>query len=559
MSSGKISGDPDKSLDGTEKLAAAAGGANWGIVLNTIAAWLASKTQTLISKSIDAANNTISNLTLTMFAGGVVDTDGTLAANSDARVATQKAVKTYIDAVAQGLDPKPSVKAATTANITLSGAQTIDGVALGAGDLCLVKDQSTASQNGAYVVAAGAWTRTPTMDAWSEVPGAYMFVEQGTLNGDTGWVCTSDQGGTIGATAISFVKFTVAGGVTSIAGNTGAFSLAAGITNSGNQLQIDGEFGFRNRILNPSGEVQTTGLGSTADGAYCGFDGFIALTQSNPVTSSQVTNAENGTPSMMRLTQANASAQRFGLIQFLVNEDCNDWRGQTVCLSARVRMSVSTTLRYAILEWTGTADAFTKDVVNNWTSGTFTAGNFFISSNLTVTATGSIVLTANVLTDITPLATALGSSGNNVAVFFWTDSAQAQTVTLDIAKVQLEQGSTSTRHARLPRAVQVARCQRFCYQMAPPARGLVATTTTVSRLGCQHPTPMFKVPTVTVVGSPGVTDGSAAAVVGSPSNNYSTAAAFEIDAPLSTGTLTAGKIAMIYQGSAGSFLVDARP
>lgn len=66
--SGKISGDPDKTISGTEKIAAAAGGVNYGIVLNTIAAWLALKTQTLIGKTIDAASNTISNITLAMFA-----------------------------------------------------------------------------------------------------------------------------------------------------------------------------------------------------------------------------------------------------------------------------------------------------------------------------------------------------------------------------------------------------------------------------------------------------------------------------------------------------------
>jgi len=114
------------------------------------------------------------------------------------------ATKQYVDSVAQGLDPKASVKAATTGAITLSAPQTIDGVAVVAGDRVLVKNQAAPATNGIYIVQAAAWTRASDMDAWSEVPGAFCFVEQGTTNGDTGWVCTSDQGGTLGTTAIYF-------------------------------------------------------------------------------------------------------------------------------------------------------------------------------------------------------------------------------------------------------------------------------------------------------------------------------------------------------------------
>lgn len=87
--------------------------------------------------------------------------------------AQDAATKNYVDATAQGLDVKGSVKAATTANITLSGAQTIDGIALVAGDRCLVKNQTTTSQNGIYVVAASTWSRATDMDVWTEVPGAF--------------------------------------------------------------------------------------------------------------------------------------------------------------------------------------------------------------------------------------------------------------------------------------------------------------------------------------------------------------------------------------------------
>ena len=151
--------------------------------------------------------------------GGLsLDVDGTLATNSDARLPSQKAVKTYVDSVAQGLDVKPSVKAASTASLTHSGAQTIDGVSCVAGDRVLDKNNSSPALNGIWIVASGSWTRAADMDSWSEVPGAFCFVEQGTVNGNTGWTCTSDQGGTLETTAITWTQFSGAGTYTAGSG-----------------------------------------------------------------------------------------------------------------------------------------------------------------------------------------------------------------------------------------------------------------------------------------------------------------------------------------------------
>ena len=139
---------------------------------------------------------------------------------SDPSSAQDAATKNYVDTVAQGLDAKASVKAATTANITLSSGQTIDGVSVTTGDRVLVKNQSTGSQNGIYVVASGSWTRATDMDAWAELPGSYCWVEQGTTNGDTGWVCTNDAGGTLGSTSVAFTQFAGAGSYTATGGIT---------------------------------------------------------------------------------------------------------------------------------------------------------------------------------------------------------------------------------------------------------------------------------------------------------------------------------------------------
>ena len=138
--------------------------------------------------------------------------------------------KGYVDSVAQGLDVKDSVKVATTANITLSGTQTIDGVAVSADERVLVKDQSTASQNGLYLCKASTWTRTDDLAAGSDAAGAFAFVEQGTVNADNAFVCSSDKGSAVtGTNNLTFVQFSGAGQV--IAGN--------GLDKSGNTLSVD--------------------------------------------------------------------------------------------------------------------------------------------------------------------------------------------------------------------------------------------------------------------------------------------------------------------------------
>ena len=144
---------------------------------------------------------------------------------------TDIANKQYVDSIAQGLNPKQAVKCATTANITLSGLQTIDTYTTLAGDRVLVKNQGTSSENGIYIAGAGAWTRSTDMDVWSEVPGAYTVILNGT-QAQTGWVCTASDTGTIGVTAMPWVQFS--GSATYYAGT--GLTLAANtfsITNTG--------------------------------------------------------------------------------------------------------------------------------------------------------------------------------------------------------------------------------------------------------------------------------------------------------------------------------------
>src|SRR5262249_54143233 len=115
-------------------------------------------------------------------------------------------------------------------------------VTVAAGDRVLVKDQTDPTQNGIYVAAAGTWTRATDMAAWTDVPAAYCFVEEGTANADTGWECSSDQGGTLGTTPITWIQFSSAGQAT--AGN--------GISKTGNVFAA---------VADPAGGLQVTAAG----------------------------------------------------------------------------------------------------------------------------------------------------------------------------------------------------------------------------------------------------------------------------------------------------------
>lgn len=137
--------------------------------------------------------------------------------------------KAYADGLAQGLDVKESVRVATIGDITLSGTQTIDDIAVIAGDRVLVKAQIDGEDNGIYIVAAGAWSRATDADTSAEVsPGLFTFVEEGTVNADTGWVLSTNGPITLGTTPLVFVKFSSAG--TILAG--------AGLTKTGDTIDV---------------------------------------------------------------------------------------------------------------------------------------------------------------------------------------------------------------------------------------------------------------------------------------------------------------------------------
>ena len=147
--------------------------------------------------------------------------------------ASDAATKSFVEATSQGLDVKDSCVAATTANITISTAlnngDTLDGVTLSTNDRVLVKNQSTASENGIYVVGSSP-ARADDLAAGADAAGFFTFVEQGTVNADNGFVCTSNKGSAVvGTNNLTIAQFSGAGQIT--AGD--------GLDKSGNTLSVD--------------------------------------------------------------------------------------------------------------------------------------------------------------------------------------------------------------------------------------------------------------------------------------------------------------------------------
>lgn len=181
--------------------------------------------------------------------------------------------KADVDAARTGLDVKVSCRVATTANITLSGTQTIDGVAVVAGDRVLVKNQTTASQNGIYFCAAGAWTRATDADADAEVTaGMFTFVEEGTTNADTGWVLSTNQPITVGTTSLTFTQFsgTGAGVPGNYAGQTTITTLGTITTGTWNATTIAAAYGGTGLTSVVNGLLK--GNGSAYSAAVAGTD-----------------------------------------------------------------------------------------------------------------------------------------------------------------------------------------------------------------------------------------------------------------------------------------------
>ena len=227
--------------------------------------------------------NMLTDATSDATASKLVKRDG----SGNAKVATPTdaahiATKGYVDAARQGLDVKQSVRAATVGAINISAdleaGDLIDGVTLVAGDRVLVKDQSTATENGIYVaVASGAASRSSdangTADTGELKPGTFTFVEEGTVNSDKGFVVSTNGTITIGSTSIAWTQFSGAG----------SFTAGDGLSQSGNTINVN-VTSNRTAITadaidisaNYVGQSSITTLGTITTGVWNGTDVAVA-------------------------------------------------------------------------------------------------------------------------------------------------------------------------------------------------------------------------------------------------------------------------------------------
>lgn len=252
-----------------------------------------SSIQTQISGKVSKAGDSMTG-DLVM-GGNKVTSVGTPSAGTDA------ANKSYVDNLISGLYWKNPVRAVSMSDITLSAPQTIDGVSVIAGDRVLVAGQSTGSQNGIYVVAAGAWTRATDLASGSSAAATAVFIQEGTVYADTGWTCTSDAGSdVVGTNSLTFTQFTGAGAITagvglSKTGNTLDVNLGAGIV----QLPTD-EVGIdlltaSGLILTEDGTTPSTGtnaqLAVRLDGSTIARSASGIKVADQGITNTQVSNS----------------------------------------------------------------------------------------------------------------------------------------------------------------------------------------------------------------------------------------------------------------------------
>ena len=215
-------------------------------------------TNTLNDFAVPTASLALGTQKITGLVAGVADSDA--------------ATKGQVDAAQAGLDAKDACRVATTANITLSGEQAIDGVTTTT-DRVLVKNQSTASQNGIYVSASGAWARSTDADANAEVTsGLYTFITEGTANGSTGFVLTTDDPITVGTTALTFSQFS----------GLAQLNAGTGITKTGNTINVDA-------VQTQVTDVGALNVGSITSGFGAINNGSSTITTTGALTGGTVT------------------------------------------------------------------------------------------------------------------------------------------------------------------------------------------------------------------------------------------------------------------------------
>ena len=247
-------------------------------------------------------------------AGGTMT--GALTLSGAPTVDLHAATKAYVDNVVSGLNFHQPVRVATTANITLSGTQTIDGVAVIAGDRVLVKDQTDQKTNGIYVVASGSWSRATDADNTPDGElkgGDFTLVLEGTTNEGYGYVCSNTSAITIGTTNVTYSAFNAAKAVTAGSGLTestpGTIGIATGGVTSAmisDGTIVDGDISASAAIAQSKISGLSTSLGLKANLAAPSFTGGVTV-DSSGIIFTDGTQTKEGVPSRTPIIQKTAA------------------------------------------------------------------------------------------------------------------------------------------------------------------------------------------------------------------------------------------------------------
>ncbi len=381
------------------------------------------------------------------------------------------------------------VRAVSTANITIATAlnngDTIDGVTLATNDLVLVAGQTAPAENGIYVVGASP-ARDSSFDTYDEHPGVYISVMEGTANADTLWRCTSNKGGTLNTTGIVFSQF------------------SSGASSSAPNLLDNACFGIAQR-----GTLFTsTSTPANSDGALL-FDRWVLLSDGNDIVDvgREATTVPTSGSTAVYLEVETAN-KKFGLVQLLTAQRSGPLIGGKASFSFKARKGGSNAtvdkLRAAIITWSGTKDAPTKDVVSG-TSWGAEGTNPTLATSWTYESTPvDLVLTTSYQEFKIENVNIDTASGKQVAVFIWCDNSDATVNDLVfISEAQLVNGSIVPTFAPLAEADDYSRCQPHLLRVTFASSGqrwvagLVNNPSPVAAsFGFSHAVPFWRAPDI---------------------------------------------------------------
>ena len=310
---------------------------------------------------------------------------------ADPSAAMQAATKQYVDANSQGLVVHSSCICATTGNITLSGAQTIDGISVVAGNRVLVKNQGMAAANGIYIASNSAWSRAADMSVWADVVKAYVLITSGTANLGTGWATPVAAGGTIDVTAMPWAQFITASTPTA----------GTGIAVAGYQVSLD------------TGRTLSLFNSSASDGIIVGNGAAVGVRTLTAGTGISVTNGTgvSGNPTVTLADITQGSGGSFVKItidgQGRITQNTAVVAGDIPSLSAYYQpLDASLT---SIAGLAGTSGKLYKTGVGTYALDTTT----YLTGNQTITLTGAVTGsgTTSIATTQTTVALNKGGTG----------------------------------------------------------------------------------------------------------------------------------------------------